>query len=58
MLKPKALRLRTYVLCPECARLIDIAEGNRRQRDIAGVDLLRHAAEEHAFWLEIPGINE
>jgi hypothetical protein len=24
----KALRLRLYVLCSECARLIDLAEGN------------------------------
>ena len=54
----KALRLRMYVLCSECARLIDLAEGNRPQRDVASVDLLRHAAEEHAFWLEMLGINE
>jgi hypothetical protein len=52
----KALRLRMYVLCAECARLIDLAEGNRPQRDVAGVDLLRHAAEEHAAWLEVLGI--
>ena len=54
----KALRLRMYVLCSECARLIDIAEGNRPQRDVAGVDLLRHAAEEHDSWLEMLGINK
>jgi hypothetical protein len=30
----KALRLRLYVLCSECARLIDLAEGNRQQRDV------------------------
>lgn len=47
-----------YVLCAECARLIDLAEGHRPQRGVAGVDLLRHAAEEHAFWLETLGINE
>ena len=54
----KALRLRLYVLCSECARLIDLAEGNRPQRDVAGVDLLRHAEEEHDSWLEMLGINE
>ena len=54
----KALRLRMYVLCPECARLIDLAEGNRPQRDVAGADLLRHAAEEHDAWLEMLDINE
>ena len=42
----KALRLRMYVLCSECARLIDIAEGNRPQREVEGVDFIRHAAEE------------
>ena len=54
----KALRLRLYVLCSECARLIDLAEGNRPQRDVAGVELLRHTAEEHDSWLEMLGINE
>jgi hypothetical protein len=54
----RALRLRMYVLCSECARLIDLAEGNRQQRDVEGVDLVRHAAEEHAAWLELLGIDE
>jgi hypothetical protein len=54
----KALRLRLYVLCSECARLIDLAEGNRLKRDVEGVDLVRHAAEEHADWLEVLGIDE
>jgi hypothetical protein len=49
----KALRLRMYVLCSECARLIDLAEGNRQQRDVEVVDLIRHAAEEHSAWLEV-----
>ena len=49
----KALRLRMYVLCSECAHLIDLAEGNRPQRDIESTDIIRHAAEEHAAWLEI-----
>jgi hypothetical protein len=47
-----------YVLCSECARLIDLAEGNRVQRDVEGRDLLRHAAEEHGAWLEVLGIDE
>jgi hypothetical protein len=49
----KALRLRLYVLCSVCARLIDLAEGNQPQRDVEGTDLIRHAAEEHADWLEV-----
>jgi hypothetical protein len=54
----KTLRLRMYVLCSECAHLIDLAEGNRPQRDIESADIIRHAAEEHAHWLEVLGINE
>jgi hypothetical protein len=54
----KALRLRMYVLCSECARLIDLAEGDRQQREVEPVDLLRHDAEEHAYWLEVLGIDE
>jgi hypothetical protein len=46
----RALRLRMYVLCSECAYLIDLAEGNRPQRDIEDTDLIRHAAEEHSAW--------
>jgi hypothetical protein len=52
----KALRLRMYFFCSECARLIDLAESNRQQRDVEGIDLVRHAAEEHAAWLEVLGI--
>jgi hypothetical protein len=47
-----------YVLCSECAHLIDLAEGNRPQRDVESVDLVRHVAEEHSAWLEILGISE
>ena len=54
----KALRLRMYVLCSECAHLIDLAQGDRPQRDIESIDFIRHKAEEHAFWLEMLGINE
>ena len=44
----KALRLRLYVLCSECARIIDLSEGNKPQRMIEAADLIRHEAEEHA----------
>jgi hypothetical protein len=54
----KALRLRMYVLCSECARVIDLAEGNRQQREVEPVDLVRHEAEEHAHWLEVFGVDE
>ena len=54
----KALRLRMYVLCSECAHLIDLAEGNWPQRDVESVDLVRHVAEQHSAWLEILGISE
>ena len=47
-----------YFLCSECAHLIDLAEGNRPQRDIESMDLIRHAAEEHGAWLEILGISK
>lgn len=55
--RAKALRLRMYVLCSESARLIDLAEGNRQQRDVEAVDLVRHAAEEHSAWLEMLDIR-
>ena len=51
--KAKSLRLRMYVLCSECARLIDLAEDNRPQRDVEGADFVRHATEGHAAWLEV-----
>ena len=54
----KALRLRLYVLCSECARIIDLSEGNKPQRMIEAADLIRHEAEEHAYWLEVLGIDE
>jgi hypothetical protein len=53
----KVLRLRMYVLCSECARLIDLDEGDRQQRDVEGVDLVRHSVEEHAAWLELLDIR-
>ena len=54
----KALRLRMYVFCSECAHLIDLAEGNRPQRSVEGADAIRHAAEEHGAWLEVLGTDE
>jgi hypothetical protein len=54
----KALRLRLYVLCSECARLIDLAEGSRPQRGVEGRDIILHTAEQHDAWLEILGLNE
>jgi hypothetical protein len=54
----KALRLRLYILCSECARLIDLAEGNWPQRSAEGLDLIRHVAEEHAAWLAVLDISE
>jgi hypothetical protein len=47
-----------YVLCSECARLIDLSEGNRPQRGVEGRDIILHAAEEHDPWLKMLGINE
>jgi hypothetical protein len=54
----KTLRLRMYVLCSECARQIDLTEGNKPLREVEGVDLIKHAIEEHSFWLEVLGIDE
>jgi hypothetical protein len=54
----RALRLRIYMLCSECARLIDLAEDNRQQREVESADLIRHETEQHAFWLEVLGIEE
>ena len=54
----KALRLRMYVICSECARLIDLADSNRPQRIVEPADLVRHQVEEHAYWLEVIGIEE
>jgi hypothetical protein len=53
----KALRLRLYVLCSECARLIDLAKGKRPRRDVENTDLFRHSAETHDRWLEMLGMH-
>jgi len=54
----RMLRVRMYVLCSECARLIDLADGNKPQRLVETVDLVRHEVEEHAYWLEGLGVDE
>ena len=54
----RALRLRLYVLCSECAQLIDLADGNKPQRIVESADLVRHEVEDHAHWLEVLGIDE
>ena len=54
----KALRLRMYVICSECARLIDLDDGREPQRTVEAADLVRHEAEDHDRWLEVLGIDE
>lgn len=54
----KMLRVRMYVMCSECARVIDLADGNKPQRIVEAIDLIQHEAEEHAYWLERLGIDE
>jgi hypothetical protein len=54
----KTLRLRMYVICSECARLIDLADDTKPQRAVEAADLVRHEAEGHAYWLEVLGIDE
>ncbi len=53
----KALRLRMYVLCSECARLIDLAKNKRPRREVESTDLFRHEAETHNRWLEMLGMH-
>ena len=56
--KANALRLRLHVLCFECARLIDLTEGNQHPRHVEDMALIRHCLEEHRDWLEVLGISE
>jgi hypothetical protein len=53
----RALRLRLYFLCSECARLIDLAEGSKPQRAVKADDLIAHEVAEHGHWLEVLGID-
>ena len=52
------LRLRMYVLCSECARRIDLADGQKPRRTVEAADLVEHKTEEHARWLKLLGIEE
>jgi hypothetical protein len=54
----KTLRLRMYVLCSECTRLIDLADGRKPQRAVEAADVVEHEAEEHTYWLKVLGIDE
>ena len=45
-------------VCSECARLIDLADGNKPRRIVESDDLVRHEVEDHAHWLEVIGIDE
>jgi hypothetical protein len=54
----KALRIRLYVLCSECARLIDLAKGWKPRHAVEAKDLIRHEDEDHVSWLEVLGIDE
>jgi len=48
-----------YTFFPPSARqLIDLAQGDRPQRDVDGADVIRHVAEEYACSLEMLGITE
>jgi len=47
-----------YVLCSECAHLIDLAQGDRPQRKVESTDFILHKGEEQDSWLEILGMNE
>ena len=54
----KTLRLRMYVLCSECARLIDLTDGRKPHRAVEAAKLVEHQAEEHAHWLKVLGIDQ
>jgi len=57
-LQERALRLSMYVRCSECARQIDLTEGERQQRDVEEHDLVQHGADDHACWLGMLGMKE
>jgi len=57
-LEARALRLSMYVRCSECARQIDLTEGERQRRDVEEQDLAQHDAEDHACWLDLLGTKE
>lgn len=49
----KAVRRLMYMYSSECARLIDLAEGNQQERDVEGMDFALLATQEHAARLEL-----
>jgi len=54
----KALRLRMYLLCSECARLIDLDHGRGQLREVETADLVRHESDNHGCWLGVLGVDE
>jgi len=53
----KALRLRMYLLCSECARLIDLDDGRGQLRAVEIADLVRHKGDNHGSWLGVLGVD-
>ena len=53
----KALRLRMYLLCSECARLIDLDDGRGQLRLVETADLVRHEGDKHDSWLGVLGVD-
>jgi len=53
----KTLRLRMYVLCSECARQIDLTEGNKPQREVERLDLISRGPRRWSYdrWPEATG---
>ena len=54
----KALRLRMYLRCSECARLIDLDDGRGQLRAVETTDLVRHESDNHGSWLGVLGVDE
>ena len=50
--------MRMYVICSECARLIDLADVRKPQRVVETADLVRHEVEDHDSWLEMLGLDK
>jgi len=53
----KAMRIRMYMLCSECVRLIDLVESRPQQRQVEAPDISRHSVEQHLAWLEVLGLS-
>ena len=48
-----ALRMRFYMDCSECARLLDLLDGRKPQRVVELEEMVRHDEEDHDSWLEL-----